>query len=444
MRRFALLSLIALSACGHGRSDSEEPFIGVVATVAMPHSGPFGAKVTPDGSRLFVPLFGTYGAEGPGNTLAVVDTATDSVVGKITLGERPEDVDFTENGKYAYVTNSNSATVTCIDVSTLAIVATIPVGKPFDPNTYEGTYPYGIAIRGGKAYVFCSAYSDGNDEHVKILDVNPSSANFNRKVGGIVLSGVYTRGAFRPGSNELVVARGQAGNDWSAAPQVAIFDTTTDALLATITIQQAPGGFHGMEDLCVTPNGRYAYAASYNSGSGEAEVYVIDLETRKFQDLIVLGNGDITTHGVGMRPDGLLVGVTSWNAGRVSFVFTPTNTVVYEFETGKNPNEVTFTPDGTKAYVTNQNSHTVTAIALPSTIELLRRMIDQGHGTGAALDDLGKYAKVLRAETVDATAERIRYWAARGEFGVGKPKKLAADGASRNGFVVPQEGVDAR
>ncbi len=448
----------ALTACGHDGSDDDSPqpeVLGVVATLPTPHAGPFGAKLTPDGSKLFVPLFGTYGSEGPGSTLAVFDTATNSLLAEIPVGERPEDVDFTEDGLYAYVTNSNSATVTVLHVPSLSVVDTIPLGKAFDPNTYEGTYPYGIAVRNGQAYVFCSAYGDGNDEHVKVVDTNPASPTFHRKTGGIVLSGVYTRGAFRPGANELVVARGQADNDWAATPQIAIFSTDSGEVLSTIPIQQAPGGFHGMEDLCVTPNGKYAYAASYNSGSGEAEVYVVDLVSRKFQDLVVLDNGDITTHGVGMRPDGLLVGVTSWNLGRVSFLFTPTNTVVYEYETGKNPNEVAFSPDGTRAYVTNQNSHTVTVVALRSTSDLVHRLvldaIEQGKASAAAAGDLRPRIDALKnpmvtgsQSSLDETVERIRYWASRDELSIGKPKKLDASGAARNGFAVPREGVNAR
>lgn len=436
--RKLVLALALLAACG-GSSDSDDDSpIGPVATIAMPGSGPFGAKITPDGRYLFVPLFGTFAPWVVGNTVAVIDTATDAVVAQITVEDRPEDVDF--DGDYAYVTNSTSASVSVIHIPTLTVVATIPLG------TYDATYLYGIAIRDHRAWVFSSGGNfDGSDENVFVIDTDPASPTFLQKIQGIVLTGVFTRGAFRPGADEIVVPRGAAGNDFNASPEIAVLDTQTFAFKYTIQIQQAPGGFHGMEDLAITPNGRFAYAPFYNFGTGGAEVFVVDLENRRFQDVVTLANGDISTHGVEIRPDALLVGVTSWNNGTASFLFTPTNTVIYEFATGANPNEIVFTPDGRKAYVTNQNSQSVSVIGLPSTRDLLQQAKANGTLSARAEADLAQALGSLSStDWATYVADRFLFWANAGEAQVGVSKDLNPAGASLNNFTVPPGGLRAR
>ena len=83
-----------------------------------------GIAFTPDGSTAFVNIFGS-------GAVAVVDVATDAVVGSpITVGAGPSDVIVTSDGSRAYVTNSNATpgTVSAIDVATRTVVDTITVG----------------------------------------------------------------------------------------------------------------------------------------------------------------------------------------------------------------------------------------------------------------------------------------------------------------------------
>jgi YVTN family beta-propeller protein len=445
MMRKLCLALFLVAGC---HDDDDDDFVpgstptGVIAQIQLPASGPFGAKVTPDGKLLFVPCFGTFTPWVVGNTVAVIDASSLQLVAQVGVGDRPEDVDFLADGSHAYVTNSESSTVSVLHVPTLSVVATIPVGVA------SASYPYGLSIRGTKAYVFTSGGNfDGDDDNIVVLDVDPSSATFNTVLGKITLSGVYTRGDFS--GTTLVVPRGAAGNDFNAIPEIAFFDTTTDAYLSSIQIQQAPGGFHSFEDLCVTPNGDWAYVASFNSGSGTEEVYVIDLQNQQLYDVLTLTAGGISSHGIGVRGDGLLVGVTGWDSGRVSFLFTPTNTVIYEYATGANPNEVAFSPDGRRAYVTNQNSQTVTVIALPDARTLLETVVNGGTATPTAAADLQWRLGKLREATdpaevqvwVDNLAIWIRYWDDVGEFEAGDPKDAAPAGAALNGVTVRDHGI---
>jgi YVTN family beta-propeller protein len=72
------------------------------------------------------------------NTVSVIDTATNAVVGSaIPVGDQPVGIAITPDGTKAYVVNFNADTVSVIDTATNAVVGSaIPVGD----------LPFGIAI----------------------------------------------------------------------------------------------------------------------------------------------------------------------------------------------------------------------------------------------------------------------------------------------------------
>src|SRR5262249_49724712 len=55
------------------------------------------------------------GSNGEGNTVSVIDTNTHTVVATVTVDTGPGDVAVTPNGKFAYVANSSTHTVSVID-----------------------------------------------------------------------------------------------------------------------------------------------------------------------------------------------------------------------------------------------------------------------------------------------------------------------------------------
>ncbi len=72
------------------------------------------------------------------NTVSVIDTATNAVVGSaIPVGDAPRDIAITPDGTKAYVTNQDADTVSVIDTATNTVV-----GSPIT----VGDVPFGIAI----------------------------------------------------------------------------------------------------------------------------------------------------------------------------------------------------------------------------------------------------------------------------------------------------------
>ncbi len=77
-----------------------------------------------------------YGTDYLDNTVAIIDTGTDTVAGYLTTGSGPTSARLSPDGELLYVCNISDNTVSVFDLSTRSTVATIPVG----------TYPAGIGI----------------------------------------------------------------------------------------------------------------------------------------------------------------------------------------------------------------------------------------------------------------------------------------------------------
>jgi len=75
---------------------------------------------------------GNYG----NNTVAVIDTATQTVINTVPVGSYPRGVAVAPDGQYAYVTNANDNSVSVVDTGTETVVKTIPAGS----------YPEGVAV----------------------------------------------------------------------------------------------------------------------------------------------------------------------------------------------------------------------------------------------------------------------------------------------------------
>jgi uncharacterized protein (TIGR03437 family) len=119
----------------------------VAATVTLPGNeiSPFGVAISPDGTRAYVTRFAA-------NTIAVIDTSSNTVIAMVPLGAFPNGLAVTPDGKHVYVTTSVDATgegfgnVSVIDTSTNTVVAKVVVGVT----------PYGLAIKTGGGGFACT------------------------------------------------------------------------------------------------------------------------------------------------------------------------------------------------------------------------------------------------------------------------------------------------
>lgn len=248
--------------------------------------------------------------------VAVIDTATNTVVTNVTAGHNPVAVAVHPRAPRAYVANAGDATVSVLDTDTNSVVATVPVGST----------PSAIAVApdGQRVYV-----ANALANSVSVINVATNT------VVATVPVGSSPRGvAVRPDSQRVYVANSGGG--------VSVIDAA-NALLTTIPVGDNPVG------IAVRPDGQVVYVANQNSGT----VSAISTATNAVTATITLGGNP---RGVAVTPDGLRAYVTDFLNGQVFVLDTATNTAETSIPVAPLPAAIAVTPDGGFAYVPHLNS----------------------------------------------------------------------------------------
>lgn len=157
-------------------------------------TGPTG--IATDGSSIYVANYFS-------DDVSVIDPATNTVTGTITVGDGPWGVAY--DGTYVYVANNLGGTVSIISVATKTVVDTVTVG----------TAPTEVAVAEGKAYVA----NNGSDD-VSVIDPGAAFAVTPVAVG----DGPY--GVVYDGLNGNVVVSNQTDGTFSLIDPTTLVETT--------------------------------------------------------------------------------------------------------------------------------------------------------------------------------------------------------------------------
>ncbi|MDT7579164.1 MAG: molecular chaperone DnaK, partial [Pseudonocardiales bacterium] len=206
----------------------------VVTTIRV-GSRPYALAVKPDGSELYVPNHDS-------GTVSVIDTRSNTLVTDIRVKPNPHWVEFSKDGSRAYTVNHESNLVSVIDTATRAIVAEIPVQKS----------PHSIAVHPTQPLVANVNY-DSNS--VTVIDAN------TEKVIATVPVGTHPQDVtWAPDGRHLYVTNVDSDNMTVIA---------VDGYRVTATI---PTG-EAATSIAVLPDGSKAYVSNLNRGT----LTVIDL-----------------------------------------------------------------------------------------------------------------------------------------------------------------------
>jgi YVTN family beta-propeller protein len=70
-----------------------------------------------------------YVADEEGDTVTVLDATSFARLATIPVGREPHNVQVSPDGRFAFVTNTYANTVSVIEVAGPKVIATVPVGK---------------------------------------------------------------------------------------------------------------------------------------------------------------------------------------------------------------------------------------------------------------------------------------------------------------------------
>ncbi|MDY7965682.1 YncE family protein, partial [Bacillus thuringiensis] len=111
-----------------------------------------------------------YVANFGSNTVSVIDTSSNTVVATVPVGVAPSSVAVTPNEKFVYVANSSSSTVSVIDTSSNTVIATVPVGF----------LPLGVAVTPNSKFAYVT---NAGSSTVSVIDTSSNTVVATVPVG---------------------------------------------------------------------------------------------------------------------------------------------------------------------------------------------------------------------------------------------------------------------
>lgn len=295
----------------------------------------------------YIPNAGTITGDG---TVSVIDTATNTVVATVRVGESPRGIAVSPDGTSVYVANTLGSSISVLDAQTNVVTATIPVALPF-----------GVAITpdGARLYVV-----QPNSDIISIIDTSTNT----------VITTVPTPRLFRA----IAISPDGRFAYLTAMGNVHVLDIATSTVIASVPIETYPG------EVVFSPDGRLAYVTVLGSG-----IWIIDTATKTVADVVDMDDAD----GVVPTPDGKFLYVTVGTPTRsdVEVIATASRTVVSTIPIGGDIHGLDVTPDGRLVYVPIGTGSTVAVIdtatnTVIATVSVGSRPGAQGRFIGPAIN----------------------------------------------------------
>jgi YVTN family beta-propeller protein len=288
--------------------------VNVYSYTVTPHLSPAVANVPP---RVYVP-------NSDAASVSVIDPTTLKVVDRFNVGTRPHHVTPSWDLTKLYVNNTEGNTLTEIDPMT---------GRP--TRTIKITDPYNLYFTpdGTKAIVVA--------ERFQRLDFyNLADWSFIKSVG-IPWAGV-DHADFTADGRYLIASCEFSG-------QVVKVDTEALEVVGRANVGSMP------IDVKLSPDGTVAYVAN----QGRHGVSLIDPETMTEIGFLRTGTG---AHGLNVSRDGATLFVSNRMEGTISVIDFATRSVRQTWRVGGSPDMIQVSADGTQLWTSNRFHGSVSVI----------------------------------------------------------------------------------
>jgi DNA-binding beta-propeller fold protein YncE len=277
-------------------------------------------------------------------SLAIVDPASNRVLGTVRTGEGPHEVVASSDGKLAFVSNYGGNNISEIDLSARREVRKVDLGVLHAPH--------GLAFSGGKLYFTA--------ETNQIVGTYDPATN---RIDALVGTGQNT-------THMITVAAG--GNMFFTSNigsnTVSLFERSGSQTWNHTII---PVG-KGPEGLDISPDGKELWVAHSRDGG----VSVIDIADKR-----VVHTFSVQTkraNRLKFTPDGRLVLIGDLDGGTLLVLQRTTCKEVKRIKLGHEPAGILVSPDSSRAYVAVTGDDNVAVVDL-HTFDLITRI---GSGTG--------------------------------------------------------------
>lgn len=305
--------------------------VGLAACAGGEDISPASVSITAPPGPMRTVTGSVWVADEDGDSLTVLDAATDEVTATVAGVDSPHNVQVGRDGAPVYAVTGEDM-VLALDPQTYAVTATAPTGS---------SPAHVIEAPNGKIYV-----TDAGDGAVSVFtapDLQPA--------GRIALGGMPHGLRSATDGSVIVVANTMAG-------AVDLIDPATDRLVGSVPVGTGPA------QVAVTADGRYAYAGT----TDPAAVVKVDLASRE-----IVGTAPVPAPPVQLylTPDEKTVlsadqGTKDQPGNTLSVLDTTTMSTRATVGTGSGPHGVVIDPSGTRAWVTNTFDDTVSVVDLPT------------------------------------------------------------------------------
>ncbi len=266
-------------------------------------------------------------------TLAIVDPASEKVLGRVPTGEGPHELVISSDGKTAFASNYGTGpapghTISMIDIASQKELRRIDVAPL--------SRPHGLAFASGKLYFT----AEGSK---KIARYDPAA----NKIDWEFETGQNTTHMVLPTRDSKTIFTSNITSD-----SVSAIEQKPDGRWSQTII---PVG-KGPEGIDLSPNGREVWSAHSRDGG----VSIIDVATRKVTQTLAVGTK--RSNRIKLTPDGKFALISDLEAGDLVVVDAVARKATKRLALGKQPEGVLITPDGSRAYVAVNGDNNVAVI----------------------------------------------------------------------------------